>query len=169
MQQSYARVAGLTEVLAPQTLLEDALRINQAGLQRHRVNLERHYEEVPPVAVDRHKALQILINLIRNAKYALDHGPDEDKHLKLAIAKNGSGRVKIVVADNGVGIPPENLTRIFQHGFTTKKDGHGFGLHIGALAARQMGGALVAHSDGPGRGAVFTLELPIAEEKTEMV
>jgi C4-dicarboxylate-specific signal transduction histidine kinase len=71
-------------------------------------------------------------------------------------------RVRIIVADNGVGIAPDNLTRIFNHGFTTKKEGHGFGLHSGANAAKEMGGALAAHSDGLGKGAEFTLELPTA-------
>jgi two-component system, NtrC family, sensor kinase len=74
---------------------------------------------------------------------------------------NGDDRVRIAVADNGVGIPAENLTRIFSHGFTTRKDGHGFGLHSGALAARELGGHLHVHSDGPDLGAVFTLELPL--------
>jgi len=60
-----------------------------------------------------------------------------------------------------VGIPPENLTRIFAHGFTTRPGGHGFGLHSGALAAKDLGGSLSAHSDGPGRGAIFTLDLPV--------
>jgi signal transduction histidine kinase len=74
------------------------------------------------------------------------------------------GRVKIAVIDNGVGIPPENLTRIFAHGFTTRKEGHGFGLHSGALAARDLGGLLTVFSEGPGRGATFTLDLPIERE-----
>jgi signal transduction histidine kinase len=69
-------------------------------------------------------------------------------------------RVRITIADNGVGIAAEHLTRIFNHGFTTKKDGHGFGLHSGANAAKEMGGTLTAHSDGSGKGAEFTLELP---------
>jgi len=89
-----------------------------------------------------------------------------DKRLTLGIARNGNGRVKIVVRDNGAGIAPENLAKVFQHGFTTKKNGHGFGLHSGALAAGEMGGTLAAHSDGPGEGATFTLELPIALERT---
>ena len=79
--------------------------------------------------------------------------------MEVRVAK-GDGRIRISVMDNGVGISPENLTRIFSHGFTTRKGGHGFGLHSGALAAREMGGSLTAHSDGPGRGATFTLELP---------
>ena len=72
----------------------------------------------------------------------------------------------VAVADNGVGIPAENLTKIFNHGFTTKKDGHGFGLHSSANAAREMGGLLVAESEGRGRGAIFTLELPIQLQKS---
>jgi signal transduction histidine kinase len=73
----------------------------------------------------------------------------------------GAGRVRVEVQDNGVGIPPENLARIFTHGFTTKQDGHGFGLHASANGAREMGGDLTAHSDGPGCGATFTLEFPV--------
>jgi signal transduction histidine kinase len=63
-----------------------------------------------------------------------------------------------------VGIPAENLTRIFNHGFTTRKDRHGFGLHSGALAAAQLGGSLTVRSDGLGRGAAFILELPLMPE-----
>jgi len=74
---------------------------------------------------------------------------------------NGEERVQVVVSDNGIGIPAENLTRMFAHGFTTRKDGHGYGLHSGALAAKEMGGSLIARSDGPGKGATFTLELPL--------
>ena len=72
-----------------------------------------------------------------------------------------SGIVRVIVQDNGIGIPAENLTRIFSHGFTTRKKGHGFGLHSSALAAREIGGELTVRSDGPGKGAVFTLDIPV--------
>ena len=127
---------------------------------RHDVELVRDFEKVPPVNLDKHKVLQILVNLIRNAKYACDDTSREDKRMTVRVA-NGEGGIQISVIDNGVGIPPENLTRIFSHGFTTRKEGHGFGLHSGALAAKELGGRLTAHSDGPGKGATFTLELPI--------
>jgi signal transduction histidine kinase len=78
----------------------------------------------------------------------------------LQVGLNGNDMVKIAVMDNGIGIPPENLTRIFEHGFTTRKEGHGFGLHNGALVAKELGGKLTAHSDGPGKGATFVLALP---------
>ncbi len=70
--------------------------------------------------------------------------------------------VQIYVTDNGVGIAPENVTRIFDFGFTTKKTGHGLGPHSSALAATELGGALRVTSGGVGQGATFTLELPIA-------
>jgi two-component system NtrC family sensor kinase len=114
------------------------------------------------VRVDRHKVLQILINLLRNAKYAMDAQSGNAKRLVARVGLASPDRVRITIADNGVGIAPEHLTRIFNHGFTTKKDGHGFGLHSGANAAKEMGGTLSAQSDGPGKGAEFTLELPTA-------
>ncbi len=166
MQQSYARVSGVLESLSVVDLAEDALRMNAGAMERHQVRLVREYGEVPPILVDKHKVLQILVNLIRNAKYALDEKNSGDKQITLRVGMNGNGMVKVSVADNGVGIPRENLTRIFEHGFTTRREGHGFGLHSGALAAREMGGSLHVHSDGHGQGATFTLELPCAKPKS---
>ncbi|MGD0260645.1 MAG: PAS domain S-box protein [Verrucomicrobiota bacterium] len=160
MQQSYARVVGVVESLPVVDLVEDALRLNAGAMERHQVKIVREYFKVPPILVDKHKVLQILVNLIRNAKYALDDRGHTDKRLVLQVGLNGNDLVKISVIDNGIGIPPENLTRIFEHGFTTRREGHGFGLHNGALAAKELGGKLTAHSDGPGKGATFTLELP---------
>lgn len=161
MQQSYAKVAGVTQSINVSELVDDALHMNESALVRHHVQVVREYDSSAPEAVvDKHKVMQILINLIRNAKYACDEGGQEPKRLTLRI-QNGDGRLKISVTDNGIGIPPENLNRIFNHGFTTRKDGHGFGLHSGALAANEMGGTLTVHSDGPGNGAKFTLELPL--------
>jgi PAS domain S-box-containing protein len=160
MQQNYARVVGVVESLPVVDLVEDALRLNAGAMERHHVQVVREYFEVPPILVDKHKVLQILVNLMRNAKYALDDGGHTDKRMVLQVGLNGNDMVKISVIDNGVGIPAENLTRIFEHGFTTRKEGHGFGLHNGAVAAKELGGALTAHSDGPGKGATFTLELP---------
>ena len=166
MQQSYARVSGINESLDAKELVEDALRINESALGRHGVVLVREFQDVPQVTVDKHKVLQILINLIRNAKYAMDDSGKSEKTLTMAILKGDLGRVLIQVRDTGIGIPADNIARIFQHGFTTKKDGHGFGLHSGANAAREMGGKLFVQSDGPGTGATFVLELPVATRAT---
>ncbi len=161
MQQSYAKVSGIAEKVKVIDLVEDSLRMNAGALVRHDVQVIRDYPAMlPEIVVEKHKVLQILVNLIRNAKYACDESGRTDKELTLQV-RNGNGRVRIVVKDNGVGIPAENMTRIFNHGFTTREKGHGFGLHSGALAAREMGGTLAAFSDGTGSGATFILELPL--------
>ena len=161
MQQGYASFAGVLEPCDVRELVEDAIQMNAASLNRHRVQLVRDYKPAPRVLVDRHKVLQILINLVNNAKQALDD-KTSDKRIVLQVCSAGPERVRLSVADNGAGIAPENLSRIFSQGFTTKKHGHGFGLHSGANAARELGGSLSVQSDGPQQGATFTLELPAA-------
>jgi ligand-binding sensor domain-containing protein/signal transduction histidine kinase len=161
MQQNYAKVSGVVEKVKVTDLVEDALRMNVSALARHDVHVVRDYPaEAIVINVERQKVLQILVNLIRNAKYACGDSGRPDKLLMLRV-RAAEGHVQIVVLDNGVGIPAENLTRIFNHGFTTRENGHGFGLHSGALTAKELGGALTAHSDGPGAGARFVLELPL--------
>jgi C4-dicarboxylate-specific signal transduction histidine kinase len=161
MQQSYSKVAGVTEWVEPADVLEDALRIHNRSLEQHNIEVVRDYApNLPRITVEKHKVLQILVNLISNAKHACAESNRPDRKLTLSAA-NGEGTLKFVVSDNGVGIPSENLTRIFSFGFTTRKKGHGFGLHSGALAAREMGGDLRVQSEGAGLGAAFTLELPL--------
>jgi PAS domain S-box-containing protein len=160
MQQSYAKLCGVTETVAVVDLVEDSLRLNAGAFVRHGVTLRREFGEVPPITVDKHKVLQILVNLVRNAKYACDESGKSDKLITLRVEKAPAG-VRICVIDNGVGIPAENMSRLFTHGFTTRADGHGFGLHSGALAAQELGGSLRVTSEGPGRGAAFILELPL--------
>lgn len=164
-QQSYAKISGVIEDISLAQLADDAFHIAQAGFQRHKVRVERQYEELPPVAADKHNILQILLNLLQNAKQAIKEADPPDRVVHIRIRHSTGMRARIEVQDSGIGLPPESLTRIFAHGFTTKKDGHGFGLHSGALAAKQMGGALWAESDGPGRGATFILELPSAPDR----
>lgn len=162
LQQNYARVAGFIETLSIESLIEDALRMNVASFERHGVKVVRDYSPIPDCAVDKHKVLQILINLLRNAKYAMDEAEPPVKTLRVTLRRQSETEAVVLVKDNGVGIPPENLTRIFSHGFTTRRDGHGFGLHSSALAAQQMGGDLHAESEGVGKGATFVLVLPFA-------
>jgi PAS domain S-box-containing protein len=168
MQQSYAKVSGVVETVSVTDLVEDALRMNSGAFSRHDVRVEKRFGDVPLISTEKHKVLQILVNLMRNAKYALDEGGKSEKVMQVAVERNGHGTVKISIIDNGVGIREENLTRIFAHGFTTRKAGHGFGLHSGALAAGELGGSLNAHSDGPGLGAAFTLELPAGRPENDL-
>jgi two-component system, NtrC family, sensor kinase len=159
-QQDYSKMSGVKELINPAALLEQAVRMNAGAFQRHPVQVLRQFEPVPPFSSEKHKVLQILINLLRNAKFACSESGRTDGQVILRV-ENGKNCVRIAVADNGVGIAPENMTRIFAHGFTTRREGHGFGLHSGALAARELGGSLQAFSDGLGRGATFVLELPL--------
>jgi signal transduction histidine kinase len=161
MQQSYARVAGVIETVPLADLVEDALKIHGGAYARHGIVLERDYEPLPPVSVNKHKVLQILVNLIQNSKYACEETNQPEKRVTIRIRASGPDRARIEVTDTGAGIAPENMTRIFSQGFTTRKGGHGFGLHSGALAAKELGGTLAVRSEGPGLGATFILELPL--------
>ena len=165
MQQSYAKVCGVIEMNSVQALMEDALRLQDGAFARHHIRVIREFEAIPEVAFDRHKVLQIAINLIGNAKHALSQSSAAERCLTLGLHRLPADRIQITVADNGIGIAPENQARIFSHGFTTRRDGHGFGLHGSALAAREMGGSLSVHSDGLGKGAAFVLEIPIQNQR----
>jgi PAS domain S-box-containing protein len=162
MQQKHARAAGAVEELSVPQLIDEALRLHAVSLERLGIHIERDYAQVPHITADRHRLLQILVNLLSNAQHALVESPRQDKRLSIRVRPSPEGeRLLLKVADNGLGIAPENLTRIFTQGFTTKKTGHGFGLHLSALAAMEMGGQLSCTSPGLGQGATFTLELPL--------
>lgn len=165
MQQSYAKVIGVQEQVRISDLIEDSLRLNAAAFDRHDIEIVRELQDASVINTDKHKVLQILVNLVSNAKYACVESGRTDKRVTVRAFRDDE-RVRVFVSDNGVGIAPEDLTRIFSHGFTTRKTGHGFGLHSGALAARGLGGSLTAHSQGPGKGATFILELPLQSAQT---
>jgi signal transduction histidine kinase len=183
MQRDYAKVVVLTEQVQVTDLVEDAIRMNDGDWSRQGIELVREFEPgLAPITVDKHKLLQILINLISNATAACAEVKRPDKRILVRVRRRlepaqapavdhstkagadlppGEEKILVSVEDNGVGIPSENLIAIFTQGFTTRRNGHGFGLHSGALAAKQLGGKLQAQSDGVDRGAAFTLELPI--------
>ena len=161
MQQGYARLGGITDTVDVRVLVDDSLHMNEGAFSRHGVTIVRDFEDVPTVRVDKHKVLQILVNVIRNAKYACAEARGGGERRVTVRVRASSSAVLISVIDTGVGIPRENLDRIFNYGFTTRAEGHGFGLHSSALAARELGGTLRAESPGPGMGATFTLALPL--------
>jgi signal transduction histidine kinase len=166
LQQSYSKTTGLTEPVSIAEVVEDAIRINADALTRHSMGVKRELADLPPVLFDRHKILQILTNLISNAIKALSQSGQDHKALTIRVKEPEGGHFRIEVSDNGIGIAEENLTRIFKYKFTTSEGGHGFGLHNAALTANEMNGSLSAHSDGPGKGTVFTLELPFKTQET---
>jgi signal transduction histidine kinase len=167
MQQDYARISGITEIQSVPALVEDALRLEANALACNQVRVVKQFDPIADIVVDKHKVLQVLVNLITNAVNALSESTVAERVMTLMIKMNGDGNVSVSVADNGMGISPENLKRIFTQGFTTRQDGHGLGLHSGFLTARDMGGTLRVHSDGPGKGAIFTLEIPVQPKGEE--
>lgn len=160
-QQSHATGGHVIEPVRPADLVEDALCMQGTALARHGIEVERAFEALPQLPLDRGRVLQILVNLISNAKAAMGGLAAAERRIAVRIERPDPARLRISVTDRGEGISPENLTRIFAHGFTTRREGHGFGLHSSALAAREMGGSITARSDGPGQGATFVLELPL--------
>jgi PAS domain S-box-containing protein len=159
-QQTYATGSSIRERVRMEEVLEDAV-----GMQldeRHDLEIDRSYESVPEVLVDKHKLLQILANLVRNGKEAIQELPPERGRLALVVRSSVDGsKVRVEVRDNGIGIAADERERLFGFGFTTKRNGHGYGLHASAIAAKEMGAELSCDSPGRGKGAVFWLELPI--------
>lgn len=165
MQQSAATSSTLVAPVEPTSIMEDAVKVNLVSMERHEIHLHREYEpNLPLMPLDKHKVLQILINLINNAKKATCQVGHGDRHITLRVRRTNEGQaVQFEVQDNGIGIEPAIADKLFQHGFTRFPNGHGFGLHSGANAAAEMKGTLQARSDGPGTGATFTLTLPVDE------
>ena len=169
MQQGYAKVVPRMESLCPESLLEDALRINEASFVRHNVRVIRDYHPVPQISGDRSRILQILVNLMRNASQALEARDYADRQLFLSLRPDASGSIVMTVRDNGCGIAPEHLHQLFTFGFTTREEGHGFGLHSSIVAAREMDAELRVASEGLGHGAAFSLELRRAPHSTALL
>ncbi len=158
MQQMISGYSRKAEKVQIHTLLEDALAIN--AIEKSGIIVEREFEKIPPFDVDKVKIFQIIINLIKNAKESLLESTAKEKKIVLRIKLKNPDHIVIEVSDNGLGIKEEDITRIFSYGYTTKKKGHGYGLHPSALSAQEAGGSLTAHSRGLGHGATFVLTLP---------
>ena len=162
-QQVLAHVGGLRELVDLQELAESALLVRGSDLAR--IKVVRQFEDLPLVLTDRHKLLQILVNLISNAGDAVRSHSPEAGEIIVQIAREQDDAV-IVVHDTGIGMSAETLSRLWQFGFTTKLGGHGFGLHTSANAAHEIGATLSAESEGLGRGSRFIIRLPLTRHET---
>jgi PAS domain S-box-containing protein len=163
-QQSRAQVGGVAESIVLNELVEDALRFQRGRCETAHVGLLVDFAELPRVRVDRARVLEILLNLLTNAREAVERAPPSDlRHVLVRTRRVDRDHVAIDVIDTGVGIPAEHLVDVFAQGYTTKRDGDGFGLHSSACIATELGGGLQAHSEGTGQGACFTLVLPMHE------
>ena len=164
-QQEFAKAQGQIDSVSINTLMDDAIEVNRLMVEKFGIVIEREADGAAMVCVDRHQAIQILVNLIKNACDAMASAAPGERRLTLAAGPYPDNMIRLSVTDTGSGIAPDHLASVFTHGFTTKSDGHGFGLHSSANTAKQMGGALAAESGGPGCGATFHLDLPMAREK----
>lgn len=176
MQQSMSGLIGLKENISVNNLLDNLINIHSKEFERHKISVKKEFSKFPELYIDRAKLLQILQNLVRNAIDALiakEIGPDganeaEARELIVRTCLYGPRQdLCIEVQDNGLGISEANKQKIFSYGFTTKKQGHGFGLHSSALIAKELGGNLSVQSRGIGLGATFTCILPIGSRLQE--
>lgn len=166
MQQLYTGIGHQRDCVSLPDLIENAIEINNAGLQRNNIEVIREYEDFGNIFIDKHRTLQVLVNLIDNAEHALAQSTVKPKQMKIRLTKRNNLKVRIEISDNGIGIKPEDLNRIFDAGFTTKSSGHGFGLHGCRLTAKDIQGTITVNSPGQNQGATFILELPLI--KTEV-
>jgi len=162
-QQDIARAGNIREPASSEDLMEQALLMALPEPEKYHIQVVREYSPVPTIMTDRHQVLQVLVNLITNAKNAMVEQSGSTRLLTLRVGvfsdRKPCGRFEVV--DTGGGIKQENLTKLFTQGFTTRKAGHGLGLHSAAIVAKNLGGTLQAQSAGEGQGATFTLDLPL--------
>ncbi|MCA9193136.1 MAG: PAS domain S-box protein [Planctomycetales bacterium] len=166
-QQQYARTQPMVQHWAVDTVIEASIAVASASLARHRVDIQRFYHSHPIVDVDRSKLMQVLVNILNNGKDAVKDNEPNQRRIVVEV-ESLDEEVVISISDNGIGVDPENLSRIFSQGFTTKKEGHGFGLHYSALAIKEMKGEVSLESEGLGKGATFVVRLPLVHDDSEV-
>jgi len=167
LQKSNSIKTGLEQLVSIEELLDESLAISNIMGSQSDIKIEKYYGDIKPFIVDKLKLIQIFINLVSNGKHALIDSSIKNKLLILRTNINDQGNIIIQIIDNGIGIAPENLSHLFVHGFTTRKEGHGFGLHASAIAIKEMKGEIRAHSEGIGKGATFTIEFPYTLPKNQ--
>ncbi len=166
-QQSLARTTHVSELILLSDPLHEAIMLART-ISPHAAPINECPTDPIQVYADRSMVVQILLNLLINAHEALVGQTSPPASIRVSIGAPDEDHVPVSVTDNGVGIAPEKLVSIFSYGYTTKPDGHGFGLHNAANAARLMGGSLAVESPGLGLGATFTLRLRLHRPETHL-
>jgi signal transduction histidine kinase len=163
LQNKFSGISTIREKISIPEVIDLSLQLSTPN--NAKVKIIKDYQFKGMLYSDKTKLLQILVNLVKNAKDAVMSMPDENKTVTISTRLiENEKKVEIKIQDNGNGIPQENLTRIFAFGYTTKIDGHGFGLHGSAIASKDLHGSLIAKSEGINKGAAFILELPLVVE-----
>ncbi|MEA2096362.1 MAG: tetratricopeptide repeat-containing sensor histidine kinase [Candidatus Cloacimonadota bacterium] len=159
VQQSYAGVSGLIEKVKLSKMMDDILKMHSEIFRKYKIKITKEYSKTEPILIEKGKLIQVFVNLLKNAKESLE-AKEKDRIIIINILEDKGYQV-IEIVDNGMGIVEKNLRRIFSYGFSTKKDGKGFGLHTSVLAMTEMKGKLIAESEGKGKGAKFIVSIPV--------
>ncbi len=148
-------------------VVDEVLEIMSHELRTGNVTVVREFAVgLPPILADAHQLRQVFLNLLGNARQALEPVPQVGR--VTIRTRRHEARVTIEFADNGPGIPAEHLERIFDPFFTTKPVGQGAGLGLSLCygLVREHGGEITVRSE-PGGGATFAVELPAAGPAAE--
>lgn len=163
-QQSHAGSFKNTTETSLTEIVEDTLSLQDDLVDQYKLNITKELKAETPVIAQRSKLIHVLVNFIKNAGESMENNHPEDKNLVIKSWEDFY-KVYLSISDNGKGIKGENLDKIFSHKYTTKKKGHGFGLHSSANYMKEMGGKIEVQSEGKGKGTTFTLVFPIVREK----
>lgn len=158
-QQADAKAVDQPKFYDLATLVEESLKIQMAGMKKRRVQLIKRY---PPhqvkVFFPKARLTHILVNIIKNGCEAMMSKPPGERVLEVRIeVESDPDRPRVIIQDSGRGIHPEVLPHLFTHGFTTKSDGHGFGLSYCRRTMKEYQGDISVASEGPIEGATFEL------------
>ncbi len=157
-QQNYAKCFTGRRRLPVMDLLTDALKIEKMSIQKHKIRVDVQCPDEATIFVEKPKALHVLVNLIKNGIEAI-LAAEKTGHFQINVAIEES-HVAVTIRDNGIGLCREQLAKMFSFGFTTKLDGHGFGLFTSYQLMKEMDGKIAVSSEGLRKGAVFHLEFP---------
>ncbi len=158
-QQTYATRGFQKEESTLAEVIEEALAIQKNDIINHQVKVNLNLDNNPKIHIHKNKLIHVVVDLIKNACEAM---PDR-KQMTIS-TETDHQHVYLKISDTGRGILPEHLNRIFNHGFTTKKNCLGFGLHACANAMTEMGGVIKVESKGLNMGATFTLQFNLEKQ-----
>lgn len=141
--------------------VSEVVRLAEGDALRRGVQIvEEYYEQLPLVWGDVVHLQQVVLNLILNGMDAMKNSPVTERRLLVSTGLNSNGGVEVAMRDGGHGIPPENLLRVFESFFTTKRNGIGIGLSISRSIIQLHAGRLWAENNSGGKGTTFRFTLP---------
>lgn len=158
-QNNLAKLGGVTDEVHVPDLVHEVITMYKNKISSNHILIKKEFEQTKTAYIDQVKVIQILINIVKNSIESLIESQPPNKIIQIKITDEKT-HFAIIISDNGIGISTSALKKLFTVQFTTKKQGHGFGLHASAIAAEELGGKIYAMSDGTNQGATITLKIP---------